>query len=469
MKHTLLAVVLLALACAGAGGGPVAAQAELTPDEMRAATVAAFDSGDFARAEAYARALLLRDPQDRVALGVIAQLALGAGDHEATRAAALAIWRSGAGRDDRYQAARLIAWSDLQAGHLTRARLWLRRALLVAPDATAAAATAADYRALRDEDPLSFRFDLGVNPSDNATGGTDVDLIRVNGVPLMFGPLPLSPDPVDRAWSGVALSPSFTLSYRLHESPAARSRVWLAGQGRWVVLSPEARAALEGVQYQGVPIADRHFSYWQATAGIEHEMARADGALTLGADLGRVWQRGEPSEDIAGLSLDRRWQIGEDGIFALGARIEYHLAASGGDSDSQRATLSAQHMITTAGGWGLRSDLALTHAASATANAVFDRVSLALAATPPAFLPGIDLSARLSATVTLYPDYRFFEPVPGGREDRRLALGVDVGLPRMSWAGFSPAIEIEAHRTTSNVNQYETGGVTVNLALRSNF
>ena len=120
-------------------------------------------------------------------------------------------------------------------------------------------------------------------------------------------------------------------------------------------------------------------------------------------------------------------------------------------------------------GGRLRFDLSLTDARSDNYQKDFDRVGLTASLTLPPPLPGVRLDTRAGVTWTNFPTYQFFDPVPGGRSDLAVSVGADITFDRWSWAGFSPQVQLSAERTDSNINQFESEGVTVGFALVSTF
>lgn len=453
-----------------AGQAPAQQSIVLTPDQLRNAALAALDAGDLAQAAQYARALVFRDPADAVARGILAQVALAAGDPAAARAQGAALWRSASDNAQRYDGARLAAYGAMQGGNLMLAQLWLRRALAVAPDPASAQQTAQDFRAVRDRNPLSLSFGLSVSPSDNVTGGTTVDVIRVDGEPVRLVDgngqviLPyIAPSPIDRAYGGWSYAPSLSLTYRLQADDRAQTRIWASGQYRGVLLSDAALAQLD--RYD---LGNQDFSQGQIMAGIDRQMMLGNGSLTLSANLGRTWSRSAQSEDALGIGISRVLELDPAHALIFGLDHEWRLDAQASGDDQTRTTLRFGQ-ITMMGDTRLRLDLSFSDARSDDYQKDYDRATAGLALTPPDPLPGVRLEARLTGAWTSFPTYRFFADIPGGRTDRQLALDVDVTLDRFSWAGFSPTVSLQAERTLSNVNQFESGGVTVNFGFRSTF
>lgn len=461
--------IALVVAFAAPWPGCAQAQAVLTADALRAAAVAALDADAIGDARQFAEALLQRDPADVVARTILTRIAFAADDPAAARAQAAALWRASDDPDQRYDAARLAALAAAEEGRFTLSQFWLRRALTVAPDAAALQQTVADFRAVRDRNPWTLNLGLAISPSDNVTGGTDVEVIEIDGEPLYLGPLPLSPSAIDRAYGGVAFSPDIRLSYRLRQEGGAQTSIWGLVQGRTVVLSDAALRDLEGEEYEGEQITARDFSFAQALVGVQHETRTAGAGQTWSAHLGRVWQRGEHSEDLANIGYSRQFRLDPRSALILAGNLEYRWHADDPDRDSLRRMLRVRHVQVLENAMRLRLDLSLTEATSDHDANNYTRLTLGAAVTPDDVLPGIDLTLRASTTFTRFPDYAFFDPIPGGREDRQIALGVDMTFDRFSYAGFSPTLSIEAQRTESNVNQFESAGVDFNFGIVSSF
>ncbi len=470
----MLRAALLALALVA----PLPALAQdaltLTPDQVRTAAVAALQAGDAGAAEQFARALLLRDQNDPVARRILAELAIAAGNPAALREQAAALWRSAPTLAARYEAARMGAFAATQENRLTVAQFWLRRAMTVAPDADALRQTVNDFRAVRESNPLSLDFGLAISPSNNVNGGSDVDYIRIDGeiVCLEAGGIcifPMSPSAVDRAYSGWSYAPSLSLAYRLHADEAGQTRLTFQAGGRGVILSDEALAALEGETYGDEPIGNETFSSWQIRAGIDHQIARPDGTYTLSATLGRDWARGERSENNVTLGFGRVLTLNGGEALIFGLAHEWHLDADADAPDQIRDVLRLGHVRSLENGGRLRFDLSLTDARSDDYQKNFHRVGLTATLTLPPPLPGVRLDTRAGITWTNFPDYQFFDPVPGGRSDLQMTVGADITLDRWSYAGFSPQVQLSAERTDSNINQFASEGVTVGFALVSTF
>lgn len=470
----MLRGVLLALALAAPL--PVLAQDALvlSPDQMRSAAIAALQAGDGGTAEQFARALLARDPNDPVAHRILAELAIAMGDPTALREQATALWRSAPTVAARYEAARMGAFAATQEDRLTVAQFWLRRAMTVAPDADALRQTVSDFRAVRDRNPLSLDFGLSFSPSDNVTGGSDVDYIRVDGEIVCLEAagicvFPMSPSAVDRAYSGWSYAPSLSLSYRLHADASGQTRAIFQAGGRGVILSDAALADLDGAEYNDEPIVNETFSSWQVRAGIEHQIARPDGSYTLSATLGRDWARGDPSENNVALGFGRVLTLSDSEALIFGVSHEWHLDADPAEADQIRDVLRIGHVRSLETGGRLRFDLSLTDARSDNYQKDFNRVGLSANLTLPPPLPGVRLDTRAGVTWTNFPTYQFFDPVPGGRSDLQVSVGADITFDRWSYAGFSPQLQLSAERTDSNINQFESEGVAVGFALVSTF
>lgn len=472
----------LAFACLGLPlAAPLAAQEAqaLSVSDTQLLATQALLAGDLPLAAELAQALITRDPADPVGRGVLARIALMQGNPAAARDQAVALWSASDDPAVRYDAARLAAFAWVELDRPFLGQFWLRRALTVAPDAEAEARTNADARALREPNPLSVNLSFSLNPSSNVTGGTSVNTISVNGDPLeipagwlpFFGntPITLSPSPIDRSYGGLAYAPGLSVSYRLHQDDDSRTNLWTRLQYRGVILSDAAERALEGETYNREQITARHFSFGQALAGIDHVMRfdRADLALSLHG--GRSWQRGDPAEDIGSISATYTYFTGNYAATSAGLTREWRFDTEGLSPVQIRDSLRLNHIQMLDNGTRLRLSLGATQARSANARSDFDRMSFDFALRPRDWVEGITLEARASYQWTHYPDYAFFSAIDGGRKDERVALALDIQLPRYSYAGFSPVVSFEAGQTFSNINQFASDDVNFNLGFESTF
>lgn len=462
----------------GVAGAIVAQPAQtISVFEMQELATQALLSGDLPMAEALAQALVARDGSDPVGRGILARLALTAGDPAAAKAQAVALWSQSDDPAVRYDAARLAAFAWVEMDWPSIGQLWLRRALTVAPDEEARAQTIADFRAVRAANPLTIGLSFSLSPSVNVTGGTNVDKIFVNGDPLVLppefidspDPLILGPSPLDRAYSGIAYAPSLSLGYRLHDHSTSASNLWGVVQYRGVILSNRAKRALEDLPPGYGQITEKQFSFGQILAGYDYTWRLDHSDVSLATHAGRSWQRGKPAENIVNLGSTYTHYIGQYAAANVGFAREWRFDVEGEDAVEIRHTLRVGHIQMLQSGGRLRLDMGLTQARSAENAGDFNRLSVDLSYRPQDVIAGITLEGRLGYQRTHYPNYAFFDPVEGGRNDERISLGIDAQFPRFDYAGFSPVLSLERNRTFSNINQFETDELIFNIDFDSSF
>ena len=465
LRHTLYAGLVALL--------PLGAMAQTDPAALQTAAITALQEGDLAAAASYAQALVALDPGDPVGRGILARVALMQGQPAEARDQAVALWHYNDDQIVRYDAARLAAFSWVEMDWPIFGQYWLRRALTVAPDDAAAAETINDFRNLRAANPLKLDLAMAVTPSANVTNGTTAREIRINGETLGFylGDtfLPLAPSYIDRAYGGIAYAPRLSVSYRLREDADSVTNAWAMLQYRGVILSDAARRELDGAEYNGQQISDRHFSFGQVLTGLDHQWRWAASDLTLSGHVGRNWSRGAQGDNLVNLGLSYTLYAGETASTTLAYSREWRLDTQGNDPDETRNTLRLSHVRFLDNGSRVSASVGVTQALSAATETAFDRLSLDLGFRPPEMISGVTLDGRLSYSWTNYPDYSFFEPIDGGRTDESFAVGVDARLQRFSYAGFSPVISLEARRTLSNVNQFANDELLLDIGFESSF
>ena len=165
----------------------VQAQASLVldPGGMRALAAESLRASNWSDARRLSGALLQRDPEDLVALTILAQSSFQLGDMDTAYEAAASIYRSDALDSERYQAARLAALASANQDRFTLGEIWLRRALTVAPSAEDAAQTLTDAAGLRRVNPWSTSVSLSFAPSNNVNGGAESNINVIDGFPIV--------------------------------------------------------------------------------------------------------------------------------------------------------------------------------------------------------------------------------------------------------------------------------------------
>ncbi|MCC5974157.1 MAG: DUF560 domain-containing protein [Rubellimicrobium sp.] len=446
----LLVAAWLATAAAQSAVSQIATDAA----GMRQIGHALVAEGLAADAALIAEALLARDPTDAEALLIAAQSHLLRGDDAAAIATASDAWRQSSG-PLAYEAARLAALGHARLGQYTLSQIWLRRARQDAPDAAAVAGVAADYRLVRDRNPLNIQLNFGISPSSNVNSGSATETIMLPGLPFEFI---LGGEA--RALSGIQYSAGTSITYRLAHTPNAATFANFQLQGRTYTLSATARDMAPNAR--GSDFADLHLSL-----GLTHRWQVAPGTAlqTLSGSLGRTWYGGDPYTQFATLSYERDWALTDRQRLALQGFVEWNERLT---DNAEFPTYGLRSRWTILDDRANRTMLSLTLREAAT-----DILDLgyqgALVQAQYDFaqpLGGMRLTLGADLEYRDYPGSAFsFD----GRQDFRQAIRATVAVPQINFYGFEPTLTLEASRTDSNIPLFEKQDLRMNVGLRSSF
>lgn len=458
------------LAACGFGiwAATAAAQTEavsLDAQEVAVLAQATLAAGNLEQSRELAEALLTRDANDPTGLLVLAQIDFAQGNFRAARQSAARLYRIDTLTLRRYDAARLAALAAANEGRFTLAQWWLRRALIVADSDEQRANTQTDIQRVRQLNPWSTRVTLSFSPSDNVNGGADSEINSIDGVDF---------DTVITA-DGQALSGWYGLidmrsTYTLAEESDQRTRLSFRGYARAVDLSGEAEAFLAAnPRFDGSVATDSDFSNAFAEIGIIHDRSSEAGVLTLDATFGVAWEAGERNYNYLRLGAGRFVPLGESAALRYSAFVEERRMADAGRPDETRLGVQATYLggIEGIGQYGLT--FALGDTRTDAVNRANRNITLQAQFVPAEPFGPFEVSGSIGIRHSDYPDYFLFVPVPGGRQDTRVFLGLDISAPDFSYAGFAPVITIDTGYTQSNVSRFERSDFGIGLSLRSTF
>ena len=447
-----LIMVLAGLALAGPAEvrAEDAGQTVVSPDELRALAIRSMATGNPAAAAWMAEALLERDPGDASAMILRSEAAILLGDMAGARVHARAAWAASDVEATRFASARLNAMAHAQDGHYTRSQYWLRRARQIAPNEATAAAVAEDYRYLREINPLQFRMDLSISPTDNINNGTTNDTITLPGLPFV-----LELSEASQPLSGTATSVSGSLSYRLRETPGSVTRLDLGASLRTYALSPEAQAR--------VPEASgSDFSEAQLLIGVS-QFWRPGGRgepWRLNLAHARFWYGGDPYSDTTRASVSRGLRIGAKDRLDFGLQVERVQGIETADSDAVSVTAGWTREIAGLGALDLSLRGRTVEAEGR------DRAYDSLGATLGWTFAEIGSSVSYGIEERDYEDSLY---VAGTRTDRRHTVRVSIPVPGMEIYGFEPVFNIEHSLQESNAARFETETTGAGFTFRSAF
>jgi hypothetical protein len=354
----------------------------------------------------------------------------------------------------RFFAARVVSLAFAQMENFTRAQLWLRRARQVAPNEAAEQSVAQDYAAVRQRNPLNFNLDFGVRPSSNVNNGSSESTFKLFGLTFLLSPSA-------QELSGNQISVGATFGYTLQESAQSRTAVSVTGEVLRYTLSAEARSFaptfdVSTLNYNRVVIGVQH--YWLA--------GREARPLTATFNYGLSWAGGDLYARDLSAGLSTKWAIGQRSSVQTGVRLG-HAAyfESGNVSDSIAIDLGWSHRLGQDQAIHIKNSFERTNSVD-TASLNSDRTSLSIGYDFGSLADTFDVGIEIGAQ---WRDYDPDTTSPDGRSDVRTDLTLTIGFPLVEYYGFSPIASFEAYRTNSNVSRYQSEGISLDLAVRSNF
>lgn len=459
--------LVLAAALPVAVPAPAEAEAAVTlaPDALRDLAYAALQAGDAARALELTAALLARDPADAGALIIRSRAFRALNRLPEAEEMARAAFRAADSYPLKYGAALSLAQALSLQGERTRAQIWLRRANHYATTEEQLAQVAGDYAYVRQQNPLSLRFDASIQPSNNVNNGSMRSVWDFFGIPLQ-----LSGDA--QALSGIVGDFTLSGSYRLAQSPRTHDALNFSLTDHEVFLSPEARA-------QAPMVDNGDYRQTSISGGYQHRsLLSADGSiLTSALTLGRNWYGDAggsaewwamgPLSNSATLSFDLTRPYGPGAQNFLHVEAERNARLDAPLSSSNTVALSGGFAQGLASGDQIRATFGVARVMSEDVMVDHTTMTAEFDYTLGKPLAGIKWSATMAGEVAAYGVSPF--SATGDRDDLSITLGLTGELTTMSIYGFSPVVTVTGRATNSNVDLYDTRSLGVGLSFRSRF
>ena len=453
----LMAVMLLGLtdlqACAEEAGRTTAARA-LSPDSLRQVAVLALQAGKPAVARDAALALLSRDPQDLRAALILSQAQRDLGDFAPAARTARRVWQEADESRLKMNAAFAAAQAHSSAGHRTIAQFWLRRAIQVAPTARAREMAIRDFQYVRARNPWTLTLDVGVTPSSNINGGTEVDTIWVYGLPFT-----LSGD--TQALSGYETHAAISAQRTVAETQDHLYRLGANLVGKTYRLSAEARD--QAPQAKG-----SDYAFWASEVFLNGRLraGRATDEWDLRFVLGHNDYGGSALSNYGSLGFGRSFDFGQDRRLHLGGYIERQWRL---DADDRSAVLRFAN-----GDWSQKmgpgtATLSLTFGDidSDARDVKHIRKGIALAYDFQKPIFGAALGVNLGYERRDYG--RVSSLLNADRTDRTLVLGVEALLREQQFMGFAPELGMRYEKTDSNWALGASNDLSLSLRIKSTF
>ncbi len=445
--------VLALLSCLMAAQVP-AQEIEVSLDDARQLAVRAMSAGEFALAMELTDKFLEVDPDDRTALIVRAVVAPQVGDPETGWRAGARAWRLSVTDDQQYEAARVTALAAANGEWFTLSSIWLRVALLDAPNEQERNRTIADARVVDRRNPWSPSIGLSIVPSSNVNGGSNEEETSTGGT--------LSESA--QALAGVRTSLNLRTAYRFDISPRTRVTASARYQPSWVWLEREGEedigGTLRGSDF-GSSLSEASVTFLQAVENGIWQTAIATGQFDFG---------GAPYYAYNRLSLARVFNPTDTVRVQLSANREFQNYVSASIDEVRRGILDAGLTYTLASGNRVGGGVTyLSSDSSVSANQTYEEQSLRLSYQWAEPIGPVTLAVNAAVKWADYQRYFEIFEVEGGREDTTYTLGANVGFPDIEVAGFVPGLAITASTADSNITRFQRDTFSVGFTLSSSF
>jgi hypothetical protein len=427
----------------------------ITPNQLLELSAQALRAGEPQIAAQGADALLARNPADVNALILRAEAAILMRDFPTAVSNAQAGFFAADNAQTSFATARLAALAYAEQQKDTRSQIWLRLASQYAPDEQAARAIAEDYRFLRDRNPWSTSLRFGITPSSNINNGSASATSRLFGLPFEFD---LSGDA--RALSGLEYSGGFTTTYRLSASNTSATFLELDANARTYTLSSEAQE--QAPDADGSDYADSSVSL-----GLTHRFIGRPGdqPTTLTFNIGQTWYGGDPNTRFAQLSGSHAWTISPSDQFRFS--ITMRRTEGLNDQDPERSyAIGTGWTHAFAAGDQLTLNYTYAQNSSETADSDYtsNKIGINHSVAEPLF--GINFGFGLDYETREFDASRF---EPGPRSDQTITARLRAVMSDIEYFGFQPVINVEATRTTSNIDLFDRDYFSVGFDLQSSF
>lgn len=454
MVRTLIGVLLTTAVLA------VAVQAkenpvELTPAQAYNLGLKALATGRPDTALAVANALLERDETDPKTLILKANSERNLGRFDMAATTAQAAWKASRSTEDKYASAMIAAQALSSAGSKSRAQLWLRRAVDVAPDDGMRALAIRDFRFVRARNPWATELNFDIAPSSNINNGSARETTRLYGLPFEF-----QLSEAAQALEGIQYSASVATRYRFSQGATYAHDAVFQVSHRSYTLGADAKARAPGV-------SGSDFAFSQASVGYIYRN-RSDtgpGPYTLSATAGQSWYGGAEYFSYLRLGGTQKVRLGDRADLSFSAAAERQFGDASSDADNLRGDLRLTRQLNGAIG-SVALSLGHTDSQSDTDVSEFTewRTGIDFSLARP--VAGAQVSFGLNWRQRDFPRSR---QDPAGRVDREISARVDMVFSNIDRYGFNPVLSVQSAWTDSNIGLYDSETLGVSLGIQSAF
>ncbi len=439
----------LALSVLGAIGAQ--AQTELSPDEARLAAASLLKSGHPVAARDITAVLVTRDPGDSAAWIIQTHAYRIMRDHPAAQASGRRAWATAENDIEKYGAALAMAQALSSDNKKTRAQIWLRRAVEVAPSDPLRARAVRDYRFVRMTNPWSVHLTFGLNPSDNVNNAPRDNTFVLGGLVFI--------DPTAVPLSGIEATLKTVLRRNLNVSQTRRDFVALRWDATHVMLT-------EDVVPAGVSASD--FSYHRLQAQIGRDFAGGPDKprQSIALSLGSIWTGGDHLANEIKVDWSELYTSAPERSFVWNTSIGYSDRKDNALRSGITTTLGAQwnRALPSGGQLNWRAEVGRTDTDSAALT--HTRLEFGVSYTLPHPILGAVATVGLTGLTRRYDDPLYG---PEARADTGASLSTSLLFKDFDTYGFAPKLTLTANRTSSNVTRFETQNFGLSIGFQSVF
>ena len=434
--------------------------ATLTLDQARVIATNALRGGDPELARKLAMGLVQADDKDAYAYGILAAAHSQMKNPDLARAAARLSYQHATSPEQSYASARTASRVAYQQKRYNASQLWLRRAAFHAPTETKSKQLGRDYAQVRSSNPLNFRFNLSIAPSDNVNNGSDTTLDIINDVLQPKGVIGVG----SRALSGTVETADLSVSYRLKRTRTSQTFAIARAYTRHVTLSQASRAAAPNV-------TNKDLSSTFAEVGLRHRFVlnKKGTLMTLRGSTGKAWSAGKSRYTFGKLQVSPTFRLSKKTTLSLTGSLEKRWSTVEKLKDQTVTQLRASLSHKLAKGNRITFGVNVLDMNSDAHNAAYRSGNLTLNYSFGKQIGPMKLSTGLTLGHTDYSVFRATIPVEGGRQDMSLYGDVTMVFTDYDIAGFAPTLRLRAGRKSSNVSRFETRETSISMGIQSKF
>ena len=359
----------------------------------------------------------------------------------------------------RYEAARLTAIAAAAERRFTLATVWLRRALTVVPNDEARAQTLEDAARLRRLNPWATNLSFSVVRSNNVNGGAEEN--DVDDLGNFSGNL--SADAL--ALEGVKATLNFSTSYRFYQTPRERATASLFYQMGRVRLDDETVEDPGTGDPVELDSGDYATDYLQL--GLAYDRALTNGTFGLSAHIGAFDYGFEPYYRFERIGLSRAIPLSDSTTFFLSGQREWQDFDDENLGNTVRTTSRLGLAYRFAGGDQLTGTLGRIESGGDVNSQNFEERSFELGYRFAEPIGPVSVGGVIGVKEAYYPiDVLTAE---GDRRDEGYFYRLDLGLPSIEYAGFTPLLTINGSDTESNNGRFTRNSFSWAFTINSAF